>query len=127
LVLKDGQVLLGRRKGTHGAGEYATPGGHLEFGESLEQCARREVREETGLEVDDVRFLRLLNVKTYAGTHYVDVGLVANWKRGQPQLLEPDRCEGWGWYSLEQLPAPLFATEPSKIEAYRTGRCYFDA
>src|SRR5512137_1831749 len=89
LVMKDGKLLLGRRRNAHGAGEYASPGGHLEHLESFEACARREVREETGLELGDIRFLRLLNTTQYAPRHYVDVSLVAEWKSGDPQVLDP--------------------------------------
>ena len=65
VVMKDGRVLLGRRKGSHGAGEYAYPGGHLEHLESFAECAVREVREETGLEISPPRFLRVMNTKRY--------------------------------------------------------------
>ena len=55
LIVKGSSVLLGKRKGLAGAGTWATPAGYLEFGESWAQCAVREVHEETGLTVTDVR------------------------------------------------------------------------
>ncbi len=126
MILKDGKVLLGKRKGSHGEGEYAWPGGHMEYMESFEECVRREVKEETGIKIDNIRFLRLLNFKDYAPKHYVDLGFVAEWKNGEPQVVEPDRIESWAWYNIDNLPKPLFMAIPSYIEAYKTGRNYFD-
>jgi 8-oxo-dGTP diphosphatase len=127
MIFKDGKILLGKRKNAHGEGEYAWPGGHLEHMEGLEACARREVLEETGIEIENVRFLRLLNFKDYAPKHYIDICLIADWKSGEPQVLEPEKCEGWGWYDIDDLPEPLFKAEYSAIEAYKTGKHFFDA
>ncbi len=49
MLVRDGRVLLARRRGSHGDGSYSWCGGHLELGESFEDCAIREVREESGL------------------------------------------------------------------------------
>jgi 8-oxo-dGTP diphosphatase len=127
MIMKDGKVLLGRRKGAHGEGQYAWPGGHMEYMESFENCAKREVMEETGMEIENVRFLRLYNLKEYAPKHYVDIGLIADWKSGEPRVMEPDRCEGWDWHPMDALPQPLFGTIPSYIEAHQTGKNFFDA
>ncbi len=126
MIMKNGRVLLGKRKGSHGAGEYAWPGGHFEYMESFEQCAKREVMEETGMEIDNIRFLRLMNLKEYAPKHYVDVGLIADWKNGEPKIMESEKIEGWDWYDMDNLPSPLFATLPSYIEAYKTGKNFWD-
>ena len=86
MVMKEGKVLLHKRKGLHGDGEYAWPGGHLEYMESFENCVKREVIEEAGIEIQNVRFLRLMNLKKYAPKHYVDIGLICEWKSGEPKL-----------------------------------------
>ncbi len=127
LIFKKGKVLLGKRKGSHGAGEYAFPGGHLEFGESYLDCARREVREETGIEIKNIKFLHLSNIKKYGGKHYAHIGLVADWKRGIPIVLEPEKCEIWGWYELGNLPKPLFEACKQSFLAYKTKQNFFDS
>ncbi len=85
------------------------------------------MKEETGMEISNIRFLRLMNLKIYPGKHYVDIGLIADWKSGEPTRMEPDKCEGWQWYDLTMLPQPLFETVQTFFEAYRTGKNYFDA
>lgn len=127
MVRKDGKVLIGKRKGSHGSGEYAWPGGHLEHMESIIECARREVKEETGMEIDNIRFLRLMNIKSYAPKHYVDIGLIADWKSGEPEVREPEKIEGWEWRDLEDLPEPLFSALPTYFESLKTGQNFWDA
>lgn len=127
MIFKDGKVLMHKRKGSHGAGEYSWPGGHLEYMESFEDCIRREVREEAAIEVKNIRFLRLLNLKSYAPKHYVDLAFVADWASGEPKVMEPEKNDGWGWYALDNLPRPCFSAIDSYLEALNTGRNYFDA
>lgn len=125
MVFKEGKVLLGKRKNSHGSGEYAWPGGHLEFNESMVDCAIREVKEETGVEIQNVKFLRLMNFKLDP-KHYADISFTADWKAGVAQTLEPEKCEGWEWYNLDSLPSPLFGTIQTTLEAYKTGKVFFD-
>lgn len=126
MVFKNEKVLMGRRKSSHGAGEWAWPGGHLEYLESFEACAKREVMEETGMEIKNIRFNRLMNLKVYEPKHYVDVGLIADWKSGEPEIREPHKCDGWEWFSIDSLPTPRFSACDTAIEAYKTHKNYFD-
>ena len=112
--MQGSSVLLGKRRGSAGAGTWATPGGHLEFGESWAQCARREVLEETGLTLTDVRLGTVLNVVDEpTGYHYVTIFMVATTDPAdaEPVNTEPEKCEGWHWCDWSaDLPAPLFKT-----------------
>lgn len=108
LVVREGRVLLGERRGSHGAGTWAPPGGHLEFGESVESCARRETLEETGLELERIRQAPYTNDHFVAeGKHYVTLFVAAE-ASGEPALLEPGKCAGWRWFPWSELPEPLF-------------------
>lgn len=126
MIFKDGKVLFARRKGSHGAGEYAFPGGHLEYMESFEECAKRELAEETGIEIESIKFLFLANVRKYAPKHYAHIGLAADWKAGEPQVLEPEKSEEWQWCDMNNLPSPMFEMCKLSVDAYKSGKNYYD-
>jgi 8-oxo-dGTP diphosphatase len=126
LIFKDNRVLLAKRKGSHGEGEYAFPGGHLEFGESFANCAIRETREEAGIEISDIGFQYLANIMKYGGKQYVHIGLTAKWLSGEPQVLEPNKSEAWGWYPVDRAPEPLFEMCRLSIKSYNDGQTYYD-
>jgi len=127
MIFKDKKILLGKRKGSHGEGEYAFPGGHLEYMESFADCARRETKEECGIEIDNIRFQYLANITKYAPKHYTHIGLIADWKSGSPQVLEPDKCESWNWYDIDNLPEPMFEMCRLAVVHYKTGKNYLDS
>jgi 8-oxo-dGTP diphosphatase len=109
IIIKDKQVLLGRRKSAHGQGTWCFPGGHLEFHEELEACARREVLEETGLHLKNVRAETFTNdIFPDEGKHYITLYMRAEVASGQVAVAEPDKCEQWAWFAWDNLPEPLF-------------------
>ncbi len=126
MIFKDGKVLLGKRKGSHGAGEYAFPGGHLEYGELIFECAIREVQEECGIEIKNLRFNILAN-EFHPEKHVVHIGIICEWASGEPKLLEPEKSEEWHWYDLDSLPEPVFPMVKAGIEGYKTDKKFFDS
>ncbi|MBI5654370.1 NUDIX domain-containing protein [Candidatus Uhrbacteria bacterium] len=108
-IVKDGKVLLGKRKNAHGNESWAAPGGHLEWFESPEECALREVAEEAGIEIVNLRSMTFTNdVFLDEDKHYITLAVVADYVSGEPQVLEPDKCERWEWFSWDELPEPRF-------------------
>lgn len=120
LIFRDGKVLLGKRKSSHGAGQYSAPGGHLDYMESFEDCAIRETLEECGVQIKNLEFVHVANIMAYAPKHYINIVLRAEWESGEPEVLEPGKCESWGWYDLDNLPNPMFIQTKLGIENYKS-------
>jgi len=109
IVRKGNKVLLGRRKSGHGSGSWSFPGGHLESDEQIEECAAREVREETGILISVLRRGPFTNdIFSEERMHYVTLFVVADYVLGDIKTREPDKCERWEWFEWNDLPRPLF-------------------
>ena len=132
MVIKKGlegntnKVLVGKRKGSHAAGLYSFPGGHLDFGETWEQAVLREKDEECGeqfkVEIldfgqpvwskpDDTFVLPFVRTELFItndimpqyGKHYITIYMVAEWVEGEPENMEPHKNEGWEWKTFDEL------------------------
>jgi 8-oxo-dGTP diphosphatase len=108
IVVRDGAVLFGLRRGAHGAGSWSFPGGHLGQGESGEACALRELREEAGLEAASPRVVAETCDEFPEGLRYRTLFVCVDWAGGEPVVREPERCERWAWFWWDEPPAPLF-------------------
>lgn len=108
IIVREGKCLIGQRKGAHGLGTWGFPGGHLEWGESWEDCARREVREEAGIELKNICFAFATNdPMPDDDKHYVTIFMQAD-GIGIPRVMEPEKCAGWEWHPWDALPGPWF-------------------
>jgi len=110
LVLRRGdQILLQKRKGDHAPGVWAFPGGHLEKWETFEEAVLRETREEVGdIKVTKPEFLTAVNAMFRdEDKHYVTIFMISDWIAGEAKVMEPEKCECWGWYKWDALPSPL--------------------
>ncbi len=121
IITHDDHVLLIKRKGSHGEGTWAVPGGHLEFGESPEECAIREAKEEVNVNVTDIRFRAITNdVFEAEGKHYVTVFMEGTLAAGEPIINAVDEVSAIGWFSWIALPQPLFLPFQNLLN----GNCY---
>lgn len=114
MIIKNGKVLLGKRKNAHGEGAWCFPGGHLEFGESWKECAVRETKEEVGIKIKNVRFATATNdLFLKEKKHYITIIMLADYVSGEVKLLEPEKCEKWDWFDWKKakLPKPLFTPQ----------------
>jgi len=109
ILVKDNKMLLFKRRNAHGDGTWGFPGGHLEFKEEIEDCVRREVEEETGITVHNIQFAAFTNdVFEKESKHYITLFMLCDWKSGEVQIKEPEKCIDLGWYEWDKLPEPLF-------------------
>ena len=110
LVWKNKKLLLGKRLHKDQSYSWQFPGGHLENNESVVECARREVLEETGLQIKKLRHLGFTDKSFEMNQQqYITLFVSAEYKSGKAQVLEPDKCEHWQWFDCTDLPSPLFA------------------
>ncbi|KAF9626060.1 hypothetical protein IFM89_030728 [Coptis chinensis] len=113
LVMKGKKILLGKRHTSTSNATFGLPGGRLEFGESFEECGVREVKEESGLDIEKTEFVMVTNnlfLEDPNPTHYIAIILRAVLidPSQEPENLESHMCDGWGWYDWNNLPNPLF-------------------
>jgi 8-oxo-dGTP diphosphatase len=107
-IIKDGKVLLGRRKGGIASGYWGPPGGKLEFGEELSECADRETLEEAGIKIKNLKFSAVVNdYSKKEKWHYTSVCYVADYASGVVTIMEPDLCSEWRWIDWNHMPKPL--------------------
>jgi len=123
---QDGKILIGKRKGSH-APYYSIPGGHLDMGETFEDGAVREAKEETDLDIKDPKVIAVTNnLETYRdeGLHYISIVLLAKDFSGELKNMEPEKCEEWLWADPNNLPMPHFDASQRSIACYLKNTFY---
>ncbi len=131
MVLRHGKILLGQRhidpekadSELSGEGTWTMPGGKMEYGESFEKGAYRELKEETGMEIKDVKVITVEN-SVGPNAQFITVGMVAEDATGEPKIMEPDEITKWEWFDINNLPKPMFPPSQYIIDCYKKGVFY---
>ena len=124
VFVRNNTIFLAKRLGSHGESTWGSAGGHLEFGETLEECARREALEELGVQVGEVTFLCISNIVAY-DKHYVDIEFLGDIDDQLPSVIDHDSFTEYGWFPLNDLPEPLFEPIRYAIDSIATGVIYY--
>lgn len=131
ILEKNGKILLGKRHPDpdkadsefRSSGEWSLPGGKLDWGESLENGAIREVKEETGITIKNPQVISVHNcINEHA--HFVTIGLLVKEWSGKAKVMEPDEITKWQWFDLNDLPSPKYFPSFEVIDNYLAGKFY---
>jgi len=122
---KKREIFLARRgkKSKNQVGIWSKPGGSIELGEKAIDAMRREIREEHGIEIDIWGYSQHTDhIIKKEGQHWMTVNYIANLKKGEPKIMEPDKCDKIGWFDIRKLPKNLSKTTSEPIKNYLKGK-----
>lgn len=131
ILIKDNKILLGMRhpdpdkadSAFRSAGEWSLPGGKLDFGESLEDGAVREVKEETSIIIKNPKVISMHNCKN-EHAHFLTAGLLATEWEGEAKVMEADEMIKWEWFDINELPYSRYFPSFEVIENYMQDKFY---
>ena len=124
LILQNGRLLLGHRVrnaadtgGIYEPDSWCLPGGKQEYGETILEGAVRETKEETNLDINDLKVYSAVD-DLQPGKHYVTIQVIARACSGTLCVMEPEKQDEWKWFSVDQLPKNIYTPSKKFIDAY---------
>lgn len=125
IMIKDGnKVLLGHRRddaidtgGIYEPGTWTLPGGKQEYDETIIEGAKREVKEETNLDISDLEIFSVED-DIQPSKHYITIQIIANKFGCELINLEPTKHSEWKWFDLNELPQNLYTPSRKFLYSY---------
>lgn len=105
IINQDKKLFITKRgeKAKNERGKWEIPGGSVEFGETFIQAIIREMREENDCEIEVVDLLGIFDhIIADEKQHWVAPTYICKIKSGEPKILEPEKCAGIGWFTIEE-------------------------
>lgn len=116
IVDTEGKMLLSKRgpKAKNERGKWEFPGGGVEFGDTMEETIKREMKEELGITIETYQQLPVLDhIIRDEDQHWITSGFISKIRKGTPTIHEPEKCSAIGWFSLSQM-AKMELSVPTK-------------
>jgi 8-oxo-dGTP diphosphatase len=117
VIVSKGKVLIGKRKNSYMSGYYGLPGGRLESNEKLVDCAMRELTEETGIKTNNLKYLGVIKDQN-VGFSFIHFAFLCKKFKGEPSLMEEDKCEGWEWFDPKHIPSKTLVGHKAAIDVF---------
>jgi 8-oxo-dGTP diphosphatase len=126
-----GEVLLGKRHENPEKADsvfrvsdvWTMPGGELDFKESFEEGAKREVLEETGMRIKNPKVI-CINQDRNEHAHFITIGMFTDEFEGNPKVMEPDEITEWRWFVFDNLPENIYFPTKKVLENYKQKKFY---
>lgn len=115
------KILLGKRINAYKSGFFGLPGGRIDLLETTGKAAKREVEEETGLQVEGLEYVGVVR-ELQDGYNFVHFGMTTTSFTGDLVNREPNKCEGWAWYSMDNLPDKILLGHKAMIDIFLGAR-----
>lgn len=110
VIREDNAFLISQRRSKHGHGKWSAAGGHLEYGESFEMAAMRELHEEAGdsIIVSDPKLWTVTNSVYHEeeDRQSIAIFMCSRYLGGVPERAEPDKNWEWDWFLWHDIPFP---------------------
>jgi 8-oxo-dGTP pyrophosphatase MutT (NUDIX family) len=123
LLVRDDEVLLSKRRGNYGDGQWHLPAGKVEAGESAPAAAIREAHEEVGVRIaeEDLRFAHALHARGKDVAPRMGLFFEVRTWSGEPVNREPDKCYELKWFRWNNLPDNMISYSRAGIRGYLDG------
>ncbi len=120
IINDKGELLLQLRNKAPEKEYWSIPGGRVELFETFEEAVKREVKEETGVEVEIISLLGICDhIIKNEERHWVSPSYLCKIVEGEPQILEPTKHLDVKWFSLDKLPEKITITTKDAIRNYK--------
>lgn len=124
MILKNNKILLGHRVkngddtgGIYEPDSWCLPGGKQEYNETLYECAIRETKEETNLDISMLKVFGAVD-DIQPQKHFVTIWVLANDYQGELKVMEPNKQDQWKWFDINHLPENVYSPSKKFIDAY---------
>jgi ADP-ribose pyrophosphatase len=123
IINDEGKVFLTKRSkhATNERGTWEIPGGKVNFGETLQDAAKREAKEEYDIDIEIIKQFPAQNhLIPQEKQHWVPTSFLCKIiGNTEPRIMEPDKCDDIGWFLFDALPSPLSIITSIDIALYR--------